>query len=280
MTPLNYFSMLVEQGSDLPLTEACAALGQIEEPRLDLQAVLGQIDRLVARLKVRLPADASPMARLRLLQCYFFDELGFSSEDHERPSAAVTGACHLHEVLRARGGNAVAIAVIYLEMAQQLGLNAQGVFFPGRLLIRISLPLGEVVIDPSDGHSLSREMMMALLKPRLRRPDLLPELALEPFLRPAAPHEIVARLLRQLERRYRQAEHWKHLPAVQQRLRQLLPQEQRHERSPTLARLGREDEAIIELADYLGEASASQPERTQVAARLRLLRAAARMRGD
>lgn len=280
MNTLDYFSVLVADDRSFPLTETSVALGQVEHAWLDIEAVQDQIDRLVMRLRECLPSDAAPLARLRALQRYFFGELGLrgrSEQDHER---VPVGACHLHEVLRDRQGHAVAVGILYLEMARQLGLNAQGALFPHHLLVRVSLPLGEVVIDPVDGRSLSHQMMMELLEPRQRRHDMLPELALEPFLRVARPREIVARLLRQLELRYQKAEDWDRLLGVQQRLVMLLPYDhgQRRDRGLTLARLGRDDEAILDLSDYLSEAHPRAADRSHVAAKLRRLQSGARSR--
>jgi hypothetical protein len=45
-----------------------------------------------------------------------------------------------------------------------------------------------------------------------------------------------------------------------------------------LAQLGRAEEAIVDLADYLGHVGLGAPDRAQVAAQLRALRATARAR--
>lgn len=277
LTPLEYFSVLVADDRGFPLTEAAVALAHDdgEAQRPDIQGVLDEIDTMAARLKARLLPDASPLVRLRLLQRYFFQELGFVGRGSERPADH-----HLHEVLLTRSGSPVALAIIYLELAGQIGLHAEGVSFPGHFLIRLCLPLGDVVLDPANGQSLSREALLARMEPYAHKVHLLQELTLETFLRPASPREMLARMLRSLELSYRSAEDWPQLLAVQQRLVMLLPQEHdwRRDRGLTLAQLGRAEEAIVDLADYLCQTGPHAPDRHQVAARLRGLRATARAR--
>lgn len=217
-TPLQYFEALVADEVSLPLVEAVAAIAQIEDPRLDMQAVLAQVDTLAERLRRRLTADAAPLQRLRQLNAYFFHELGFAgnlNDYHDRRNS------YLHEVLRTRRGIPITLAVIYVEIAQQVGLPAQGVSFPGHFLVKLALPRGQVVIDPFSGRTLSREELHERLAPF--RPSMgLPqedEAPLALYLQAATPREIVARVLRNLrELLRRQHGSEERLAAVQQRL--------------------------------------------------------------
>jgi len=60
-TLLDYFAALVAQDEGLPLLEAAIAVGQDQDPGLDPQSVLVQIDTLGRRLRRRIPADAAPL---------------------------------------------------------------------------------------------------------------------------------------------------------------------------------------------------------------------------
>ena len=114
-TPLAYFANLVESDEQFPLLEAAACLAQDEYPELDVQRVLGDVDQLLARLKRRLPADASALQRLRLLNQFFFRELSFGGNlnDYYDPDNS-----YLNAVLRTRRGIPITLAVIWLELAQ------------------------------------------------------------------------------------------------------------------------------------------------------------------
>ena len=77
-TALQYFAALVADDASFSVLEAAIAVAQDDDPGLDPQAVLSEIDTLAERLRRRLPADAAPLQRLRLLNRYFFQELGFA----------------------------------------------------------------------------------------------------------------------------------------------------------------------------------------------------------
>ena len=77
-TALEYFATLVADDASLSLTEAAAAIAQDEFPQLDTQAVLADIDSLAHKLKKRIPLDAVPVQRLRWLNRFFFQEMGFA----------------------------------------------------------------------------------------------------------------------------------------------------------------------------------------------------------
>ena len=62
--------------ASLSTLEAAIAVAQAEYPRLDVQQTLAQIDELANRLRQRIAADAAALQRLRLLNGFFFQELG------------------------------------------------------------------------------------------------------------------------------------------------------------------------------------------------------------
>ena len=127
---LSYFSALVSDDASLPLTEAALSIAHDDDPQLDGQAVLSELDTLAGRLKRRIPADANSVHKLRLLNRFFFHELGFGANMNNFYDA---GNSYLHRVLATRRGIPISLAVIYIELASQLGLQAKGVSFPGAL---------------------------------------------------------------------------------------------------------------------------------------------------
>jgi regulator of sirC expression with transglutaminase-like and TPR domain len=251
-TALDYFASLVADDASFALLEAAIAVTQDEDPDLDVQGVLAQIDELAERLRRRLPADAAPLQRLRLLNNYFFHELGFAgnvNNYYDRGNSA------LPVVLRTRRGIPLTLALLYVELATQIGLKAHGVAFPGHFLVKLHMPRGEVVIDPFSGRSLAREELEERLLPfRHRHPadgdDAVP---LGLYLQAAPAREVIARLLRNLKEIHRSARDWPRLAAVLRRLVILLPRdwEERRDHALALFQLGRRTQAADELATYL-----------------------------
>ena len=275
-TPLDYFAALVADDGQFSQLEAAVAIAQDVEPRLDVQGVMAQIDALAVKLKQRIAADAAPLQRLRVLNRFFFRELGFAGNvnDYYTPDNS-----YLHRVLDTRRGIPISLALIYIEIAQQIGLEARGVSFPGHFLIKLKMPQGEVVIDPFNGRSLSRDDLVERIAPYRRRHGLTgdAEVSLGLFLQTATSRAIVARVLRNLKEIHRSAEDWSHLLAVMQRLVVLLPEDwdERRDRGLVRAELGDASGASQDLAAYL-ENCPDADDAKAIDARLAELRAAGR----
>jgi regulator of sirC expression with transglutaminase-like and TPR domain len=266
-TALDYFTSLVAEDDSLPLLETAVAIAQLEFPNLDTQATLAEVDRLAARLNTRIARDASPMQRLRLLNRFFFQELGFAGNvnDYYDPRNS-----YVHAVLETRRGIPITLAVLYVEMATQVGLDAHGVAFPGHFLARVHVPQGDIVIDPFTGQSMSRDALDALLVP-FRRPARAAgnESPLSSFLKPAAPREVIARMLRNLKEIFRSSHDSARLLGVSERLVILLPDawEERRDRGLVRAALGARHPAMVDLAGYL-ENAPDAPDRPAITQRL------------
>ncbi|VTU27030.1 MULTISPECIES: SirB1 family protein [unclassified Variovorax] len=254
-TALEYFESLVKSDEQFPLLEAAASLAQDEYPELDVQQVLGDIDQLLARLRRRLPADAAPLQRLRALNQFFFHDLSFGGNvnDYYDPDNS-----YLNAVLRTRRGIPISLAVLWMELAQGLGLQARGVAFPGHFMLKVTLPKGQVVIDPFTGKSLSREELSERLEPYKRSNGLVGDfdVPLGLYLQPAAPREIIGRMLRNLKEIHRAQEDWQRAIAVQDRLVALLPEAwgEHRDRGLAHAEQGNTALAVRDLETYLAHA--------------------------
>jgi regulator of sirC expression with transglutaminase-like and TPR domain len=251
-TPLEYFASLVQSDDHFPLLETAISLAQDEYPELDVQQVLGDVDQLLARVKRRLPADAGPLQRLRVLNQFFFRDLSFGGNinDYYDPDNS-----YLNAVLRTRRGIPISLAVLWMELAQGLSLHARGVGFPGHFMVKVNLPKGQVVIDPFTGQSLSREELADRLEPYKRRSGLVEEfeVPLGLYLQAAPPRDIIARMLRNLKEIHSTQEDWVRLIAVQDRLLVLLPEawSEFRDRGLAHAEQGNSQLAVSDLETYL-----------------------------
>jgi len=251
-TPLEYFESLVQSDAEFPLLEAVASLAQDEYPDLDVQQVLDEVDQLLARLKRGVPADAVPLQRLRAINQFFFRDLSFrpNVNNYYDPDNS-----YIHVVLRTRCAIPISAAVLWLELAQGMGLSARGVGFPGHFMVKVNLPKGQIVIDPLDGQSLSREQLAERLEPYRRSSGLVDEfeMPLGLYLQASPPREIVARMLRNLKEIHRAQENWTRMVAVQDRLVVLLPQawSEYRDRGLAHAELGHTAQAVSDLEAYL-----------------------------
>ena len=267
-TPLEYFASLVRSDENLPLLEAAASIAQDEEPALDVAQVLEDVDRLQRRVRQRLSPEADDLTRLAVLTQVFYKDLGFglNANDYYSPDNS-----YLQEVLRTRRGIPISLAVIWLELAQGLGLHAQGVSFPGHFLVKIALEAGLVVMDPVNGQSLGLDTLAERLAPyrdevdRSAGADLDEgETPLGLYLQACPPRDLLARMLRNLKEIFRSQEDWPRMLSVMDRLVVLLPADmhERRDRGLVHAELGHAGLALSDLQAYLQ----AQPEAADHAA--------------
>ncbi|WP_296507843.1 tetratricopeptide repeat protein [Rhodoferax sp.] len=253
---LEYFASLVHSDQEFALFEAALSLGQDEYPDLDLQSSMAEVDQLLARLRRRLADDASALQRVRVLNQFFFSDLGFAGNvnNYYDPDNSFVS-----QVLRTRRGIPISLAVLWMELAQGLKLDAQGVSFPGHFMVKVNLPMGQAVIDPMSGRSLGKEELSEMLEPYRRRSGLVDdfEAPLGLYLQAASPREILARMLRNLKEIHRSQQDWPRLLAVQERLVVLLPDSwsEYRDRGMVHAEMGHARQALIDLELYLEHAS-------------------------
>ena len=256
-TPLGYFASLVQSDEQFPLLEAAASLAQDEEPTLDVQQVLDDVARLVKRVRARMPEAADDLTRLANLTQVFYKDLGFgmNANDYYAPENS-----YIFDVLRTRRGIPISLAVIWLELAQALDLQAQGISFPGHFLVKVALEGGLVVLDPLTGESLGLDSLSERLSPyrapedQFAAPDLDEgETPLGLYLQACPPRDMLARMLRNLKEIFRAQEDWPRMLQVLDRLVILLPEvwPERRDRGLVHAELGHVHEALQDLRQYL-----------------------------
>jgi len=273
-TPLEYFASLVRSDDDLPLLEAAASIAQDEEPALDVAQVLEDVDRLLRRVRKRLGAQTDDLTRLAVLTQVFYKDLGFglNANDYYAPENS-----YLQEVLRTRRGIPISLAVIWLELAQGLGLHAQGIAFPGHFLVKIALEAGLVVMDPVNGQSLGLDTLAERLAPYRDEADRAAgadldegETPLGLYLQACPPRDLLARMLRNLKEIFRSQEDWPRMLAVMDRLVVLLPDDlhERRDRGLVHAELGHAGLALSDLQAYL-EAEPEAADHAALSARVR-----------
>jgi regulator of sirC expression with transglutaminase-like and TPR domain len=219
---LDYFKTLVQSDDDFPLLEAAVAIAQDEYPEIDIQQTLDQVDQMIARLKRRLSVDMGGLQKLMILNQFFFTELGFSGNinDYYDPDNSF-----IHLLLKTRRGIPISLAVLWLELAQGIGLKAHGASFPGHFLVTVHLTgsqSGQVVLDPFTGESLSKdelvERLQSIQTPANPMPADQTDAWLAHYLQPASPRRIIERMLRNLIEIYTAENDSKRKLAIETRL--------------------------------------------------------------
>jgi regulator of sirC expression with transglutaminase-like and TPR domain len=115
--------------------------------------------------------------------------------------------------------------------------------------------MGQAVIDPLNGQSLSREELSERLEPYRQRHKVSEDMEtpLGLYLQSAPPRDIIARMLHNLKEIYRTQEDWPRMLAVQERLIVLLPEAwpEYRDRGLAHAEMGNTEQALADLECYL-----------------------------
>ncbi|GIL04870.1 tetratricopeptide repeat protein [Betaproteobacteria bacterium PRO7] len=274
MNALESFERLIGARCEAPLAllEAAASVPLYARQDFDPAQVVRTVRAWGERLRARIAPDASTVSRLRMLNHFYFDELGFRPNEDEYYSVDNS---YLHRVVERRTGIPITLSLLYIEVGRAIGLKLAGVGFPGHFLVKLAMSEGALFIDVfGRGQTLSADALRARLKAVLRGSAEPP---LAPYLRAASEREVLARLLRNLKAIHAEHEEWPALLEIQHRLVALLPDapEERRDRAFVFERLECPRAAAEDLSAYL----AARPEprdARELRSRLKELRDAAR----
>jgi regulator of sirC expression with transglutaminase-like and TPR domain len=113
--------------------QAGLLISRLDNPELEMEAYVKEVERHARRALADLPADATEAAKFAALNRYLFEEQGFhgSRTDYENRSNS-----YLNEVLDDREGLPISLSVLYIEVARRMGLNVVGVGMPRHFLVR------------------------------------------------------------------------------------------------------------------------------------------------
>ncbi|MGB5082696.1 MAG: tetratricopeptide repeat protein [Burkholderiales bacterium] len=246
---LEHFAQIVSR-EQFDLAEASLMLAQDIYPDLEIPGYLDRLDGIAAAIRRRIAGDAFAEQKVRALNYYLFNEMRFSGnvEDYYDPRNS-----YLNEVLERRTGIPITLSILYLEVGKRLGLNLKGVSFPGHFLVKLSVKRGQLVLDPFIGGEAQSESDL-----RERLAQVLPsgkakQAQLDPYLEPATPRQIIARLLRNLKNIYVQTGKLERALAVMHRMLLVLPEsaEELRDRGFVYQQLECFRPALSDLQNYL-----------------------------
>ncbi len=184
---------------EIDLAAAALLIAEVEYPGLDVAHYLTLLDGMADAVRKRGgPPTADPGPLLAALNHHLYEELGFrgNEEDYYDPKNSF-----LNEVIDRRIGIPITLSVIYLEVGRRVGLELDGVSFPGHFLVRHGVGEG-IVIDPyHNGLALDREELEERLKRAIgQETQLSPE-----HLQLASKRNILTRMLNNLRGIYQRS---------------------------------------------------------------------------
>ncbi len=224
-----------------------ARIAAEEDPSAESSAILEALDALAR--DVRMPPETTvPEAIARLNLC-LFTQHGFEGD---RVDYGNVRNSLLHVVLERRKGLPILLSVIYIEVARRVGVEVEGVGFPGHFLVAVRDADTRYFVDPfNQGRVLRRSALESRLQGLFRR--MPTDDQVEAALRPVGHDYILIRINNNLKGAMLRVEDLDGGVRATRRMLTLQPHlhDERHDLVLMLVHLGRREEARGELAAYL-----------------------------
>lgn len=185
------FQHVVDRDDDeIDLAAAALLIAEVEYPGLDVAHYVSVLDAWAESARTQ-PGAAAPPGTAEL-NGYLFEELGLRGNDEEYYDPRNS---FLNEVIDRRIGIPITLCIIYMEVGRRLGLDLEGVAFPGHFLVRWKTDGGDQLIDPyHKGVVLEEDELESRLKQVLGgSAELGPE-----HLPTASKRQILTRMLNNL----------------------------------------------------------------------------------
>ena len=194
-----WFIDLIGLGEPFDLTEVALAIALEERPEIDLDDSRDSLQELITNYREvrQTTGPASTRDEARLLCRFLAEEQGYqgNQDEYYDPDNSF-----LDQVLERRMGIPISLALLYLHVGRGVGLDIQGIGFPGHFLVRVMVDGEAVLIDPFAGKLVAEAELRQLLD-RLQGPEAELE---DRFSQPISTKEFVLRMLNNLIAIYQQ----------------------------------------------------------------------------
>ena len=130
----------------IDLLRAALTFARPEYPGLDESRYLGLIDEYADRVRSRRGESEDPAHSIATINVVLFQQEGFAGNQSEFYDPRNS---YLNDVLDRKLGIPISLSVIYMEVAQRVGLPVFGVGLPGHFLLKhYDLNGNQIFIDP------------------------------------------------------------------------------------------------------------------------------------
>jgi regulator of sirC expression with transglutaminase-like and TPR domain len=135
----------------IDLGRAALTIALPDYPQLDISDYLRRIDRFALEVTERGGADGDGFRSIAALNYVLFSQHRFRGNRNEYYDPKNS---FLNEVIDRKTGIPITLSVLYMEVGKRIGLNLDGVGFPGHFMVKTGIDDSEIVIDPFNGGEI------------------------------------------------------------------------------------------------------------------------------
>ena len=231
------------------LARGALLIASTDDPNVDIDGILANLDRMAQAAHARIPANAGPLEQLNAVTDLLFNVIGFSGnrDDYYAPHNS-----YLNRVLERRLGIPITLSLLCIEVGRRAGVPALGIGMPGHFLIRHRDEPNFYVDAFNGGLLLSQDECGALMRQATGGSARLEA----HHLNPVPPREILARILRNLKAVYWSREEFDRCITAIGALMTTLPgrPEEQRDRGVVHLKAGNHRESAADFAAYLAAA--------------------------
>ncbi len=123
---------LWQQGGAFDLLRGILIINRYQYPDLDEQKVINQLEAIKRDIWIQMMNEASPAEQVKMINHVFYNIYGFSgnTSNHLDPQNS-----YISQVLDAKKGNQISLAIIYSVIAQKLDIPVYGVNLPQHFIL-------------------------------------------------------------------------------------------------------------------------------------------------
>jgi regulator of sirC expression with transglutaminase-like and TPR domain len=241
---------------DVDLFGAAMIISRLGGHPIEPHRTARQLDMMAEAALAHAGPGSTPEALAHAIDYQLFTACGFrgDTQTYSDPQNS-----YLDLVVDRRLGIPISLSLLYMEVAQRIGLECEGVGYPGHFIVRVGGPENPMFIDPfQQGARLDREELLSRLRAH-RLGGAHPEM----FLAAVTRRQILQRMLNNLLVGFREQRDLERWYSVLELMLCLEPWSANlvGERGMLHYRLGRMESALTDLEAYVSASDGPVPSR-------------------
>ncbi len=147
--------------NDFDLLRVALLIARLDDRTVDVDSYTNRVERMAASIRQRLGENATAAERRDALHGYLFRENGYhgSRAEYDQPAKR-----YMHRVIDDRNGLPIMLATLYMELANRIEPDVEGVGLPGHFIVRLTGEENEALVDVFDaGRVIDRERAAELV---------------------------------------------------------------------------------------------------------------------